>query len=82
MPEVNPKNAERWVNSYFDSPYTAHLGFGALGAAGMWVVGALDIAFGQPPWWVYVASGAGVAGVTYAVDATVSSLARWLSSDE
>lgn len=79
MPDVNPKNARRWINSYFDSPYTVHLGFAALAAVAMWVLGQLDIAFGTPPVWIYVATGAGVGGVTWGLDVCLSSLYKWLS---
>lgn len=74
MQNVNPKNTKRWINSYFDSPHTVHVGFGLIGAVGMWTIGALDVAFGQPPAWVYVAAGAGVSAVTYAVDAGVTTI--------
>jgi len=80
MDDINPKNARRWVRSYFDSPHTVHLGAGALGAAAMWTVGALDIAFGQPPVWVYVAAGAGVSAVTYGVDAALTTLINAVQS--
>jgi hypothetical protein len=80
MQDVNPKNAERWINSYFDFPHTIHCGAGALGAVGMWVVGALDVAFSQPPTWVYVAAGAGVSAVTYAIDMGVTTLINAIRS--
>lgn len=82
MPEINPKNAQRWVNSYFDSPHTVHLGFGALGAVAMWTIGALDVAFSKPPMWVYLAAGAGVSGLTYAIDICASSLYQIIAADE
>lgn len=74
MPDVNPRNAERWVQSYFDSPHTVHLSFGALAAVVMWIVGALEMAFSQPPTWVYVASALAVSGLTYTVDMSVTTL--------
>jgi hypothetical protein len=80
MQNVNPKNAKRWVNSYFDSPHTVHIGFGLIGAVGMWTIGALDMAFGQPPIWVYPAAGAGVSAVTYGLDMCITTLINAIQS--
>lgn len=82
MPELNPKNAERWITSYFDSPHTVHIGAGALGAALTWVVGSMELAFSQPPMWVSAAMGVGVSAVTYGLDICATTLYEWYSRDE
>lgn len=79
MKRVNPKNTRRWINSYFDSPHTIHLSIGAAVAVGMWIVGALDVGFGAPPQWVFVATFFAAGGLSYTVDATLTTLYEWYS---
>lgn len=81
MPDLTPETAERWVQSYFDSPHTVHLSLGAAAAVGMWVVGALQVAFSQPPTWVYVGSALAVSGITYGIDVAATSLYAWYARD-